>query len=457
MENSTGKTFLLTLSVVAVLLLMGLLPTFSFGDFESRPVEMLAEIEETASEPPRGEASSAAVSPLGGTEGEAEAPALYRPAGVVLFEDFSHGKAGGMNHFWSKLLNAKKGGTINIAYFGDSFIESDILTCDLRELLQAKYGGSGPGWVDCGGGVGTNKPTISARSKSIKENCILKKPFDANLEAMNQRYYHASAGATLNLTATKYKPHVASWERATLFFATDAKFTVRTSGDSLTTGEQTFEPKDEIQVMETKAHMTKLNYTFPNATTKTRLYGVALDGARGVALDNYSMRGTPGFMLSKIPVKTMQEINKYRPYDLIILQFGLNVVNDKATDAQCRAYINRMKTVIENFKKAFPNTSIVVFSVPDRVQRSAGGIHTLKGVEKLVGFQRVLASECGVGYLNVHQIMGGNDSMKKYVDDGLAAKDYTHLNYKGGKVLAGKIYQSILAGVENYRRGSVGR
>ena len=182
---------------------------------------------------------------------------------------------------------------------------------------------------------------------------------------------------------------------------------------------------------------------------------MALDGAKGVALDNFSMRGTPGFMLAKIPVKTMQEINKHRPYDLIILQFGLNVVNDKATDAQCRAYINRMKGVIENFKKGFPQASIVVFSVPDRVQRSAGGFHTLRGVEKLVGFQRVLASECGVAYLNVHQIMGGNDSMKKFVEQGLAAKDYTHLNYKGGKVLAGKIYQSILAGVENYRRTEV--
>ena len=256
----------------------------------------------------------------------------------------------------------------------------------------------------------------------------------------------------MNLSATKYKPHVASWERATLFFATDAKLTVRTSGDSLTTGEHQFEPKGEIQILETKAHMTKLNYTFPNATTKTRLYGVALDGAKGVALDNYSMRGTPGFMLSKIPVKTMKEINKYRPYDLIILQFGLNVVNDKATDAQCRAYINRMKSVIEAFKQGFPQASIVVFSVPDRVQRSANGFHTLKGVEKLVGFQRVLASECGVGYLNVHEIMGGNDSMKKYVEEGLAAKDYTHLNYKGGKVLAEKIFQSMLAGVENYRR-----
>ena len=218
MNNSTGKTFLLVLGVAAVLLLMGQLPTFSFNDFESRPVEMLSDVLQTDST-------------IGNVAQPAEvmqvkklpvAPALYRPAGVTLFEDFSGGKPGGMNHFWSKLLNAKKGGTINIAYFGDSFIESDILTCDLRELLQAKYGGSGPGWVDCGGGVGTNKPTISAKSKSIKENCILKKPFDANLEAMNQRYYHASAGATLNLTATKYKPHVASWERATLFFSTDA-------------------------------------------------------------------------------------------------------------------------------------------------------------------------------------------------------------------------------------------
>jgi len=451
MENSTGKTFLLTLCVAVVLLLMGLLPTFSINDFESRPVEMLADVLDEDDQGVQG-AQTAQATPVV-QEVKKTPVALYHPAGVTLFEDFSGGKPGGMNHFWSKLLNAKKGGRINIAYFGDSFIESDILTCDLRELLQAKYGGAGPGWVDCGGGVGTNKPTITAKFRNIKENCILNKPFNAELEAINQRYYHASAGATLNLAATKYKPHVTSWDRATLFFTTDARLTVRTSGDSLITGEQVFEPRGEIQVMETKGHMTKLNYTFPNATSRTRLYGVALDGTKGVALDNFSMRGTPGFMLAKVPVKTMQEMNKYRPYDLIILQFGLNVVNDKATDAQCRAYINRMKKVIEAFRQGFPQASIVVFSVPDRVQRSANGIHTLRGVEKLVGFQRVLASECGVAYLNVHQIMGGNDSMKKFVEEGLAAKDYTHLNYKGGKELANRIYQSILAGVENYRRG----
>ena len=42
--------------------------------------------------------------------------------------------------------------------------------------------------------------------------------------------------------------------------------------------------------------------------------------------------------------------------------------------------------------------------------------------------------------------------MKKFVDDGLAAKDYTHMNFKGGKVIAEHIYQSILAGMENRKR-----
>ncbi len=30
---------------------------------------------------------------------------------------------------------------VRIAYFGDSFIEADIFTADLREMLQQEFGG----------------------------------------------------------------------------------------------------------------------------------------------------------------------------------------------------------------------------------------------------------------------------------------------------------------------------
>ena len=444
--RTTGRVFLLMCIVTAGLLLLHQVPTFSINDMESRPVNMLSDIF-----PEEDDEAEAVPEPV--VPAPKRQVVKYHPQGVELIEDFSGGKTGGMDLFYDKLLHAKtQKPTVRIAYFGDSFIEGDILTCDLREILQTTYGGSGPGWVDCGGGIGSNRPTVTTRFQNIKENVVLKKPFNAQLQAISQRYYHASSGATLRLTGTNYRPHVGNWSKATLFFMTDADFTVKAKPGQNEYITEEFTPSSDVQIQTTKGEMKEIAYQFPNATTKTRLFGVALDGNNGVALDNFSMRGTPGFSLANIPVSTLKGIHQYRPYDLIILQFGLNVVDDKATDKQCRFYIDRMKKVIENMHEAFPEAGILVFSVPDRVQRGAGGFHTLGGIKRLIGFQRILASECGVAFLNVHQIMGGNESMLKFVEQGLAAKDYTHMNFKGGKVIAEGIFKSIQAGVENYRR-----
>jgi len=444
--KTTGRVFLLTLGVVVILLLMYHIPTFSINNFESRPVDLLSDIRSDR-EAKKDEIAQVPV-PKKKTP-----PAKYRPKGVVLIEDFSDGGRGGMNHFYSRLLEAAHSSQpIHIAYFGDSFIEGDILTCDLREMLQTKYGGNGPGWVDCGGGTGSNRGTLLTRFQNIKENVVTKKPFDARLQGISQRYYEATNGATLRLTATKFRAHAANWYKATFFFKTPTGFSIEATPSKGTTEFFQIEASDSVQTVETSAPMTNISYRFSDINSQTHLFGVALDGTSGVALDNFSIRGVPGFSLANIPVKTLREIGKYRPYDLIILQFGLNVVTDKTTDAMCRNYINRMKKVIATMREAYPHASIVVFSVSDRVQRSADGFHTLKGVLKLVAFQRVLASECGVAYLNVHQAMGGKDCMTRYVNEGLAAKDYTHLTYKGGKRIAHAIYQSLLAGVENYRR-----
>jgi hypothetical protein len=444
--RATGKVFILILSVVAILLLMYHLPTFSINDFESRPVDILSDLQ--MSKDKEIDLANQIAVPK-----KPDRPAKYRPKGVVLIEDFSGGANGGMNHFYDQLLNAKKfSKQINIAYFGDSFIEGDILTCDLREMLQSQYGGKGPGWVDCGGGTGSNRGTLLTNYQNIKENVVTKKPFDGRLQGISQRYYHAFSGATLRLTGTKFRPHVGNWDKATFFFKTSTGFSIEATPSDGAVESRHFDPTDSVQVFTVEHPMTKISYRFPSINSSTQLFGVALDGRSGVALDNFSMRGVPGFSLANIPVKTLREIGKYRPYDLIIIHFGLNVVTDKTSDAMCRNYINRMKKVVATMREAYPQASIVIFSVPDRVQRSADGFHSLKGVLRLVDFQRVLASECNVAYLNVHQIMGGKNCMKKYVDEGLAAKDYTHLTYKGGKKIAGAIYQSILAGVENYRR-----
>ena len=70
-----------------------------------------------------------------------------RDGDVVLFEDFSPGK-NGLSHLLSSLKErASLGRPVRLAFLGDSFIEADIFTQDVRSLLQSRYGGSGVGYV----------------------------------------------------------------------------------------------------------------------------------------------------------------------------------------------------------------------------------------------------------------------------------------------------------------------
>lgn len=49
---------------------------------------------------------------------------------------------------------------VRIAYFGDSFIEADIFTADLREMLQQEFGGCGVGYVPVTSSISGYRPTV---------------------------------------------------------------------------------------------------------------------------------------------------------------------------------------------------------------------------------------------------------------------------------------------------------
>ena len=447
--NSNAKVFALVGMVVAALLAMHFLPALSFEGTELRPVNLLSDVLPEVED----EAVVADVVP------EPPKPAKkhfvpYHPKGVVLIEDFAEGKAGGMDHIYEKLLHADHQSSIHIAYFGDSFIEGDIMTCDLREDLQAKYGGQGPGWVDCGGSLSGYRPTVKTNYSGIQEFVVTKKPFNSSLQAISQRYYVASAGAQLKLTGTNYKAHLGEWGRATLFFRSPATQTVSVVKNGGEAESMERGGSAEVQTIVASGKLKSVQFRFPSANSRMQLMGVALDGDYGVSLDNFSMRGSAGFTIAEIPATTLREIGKYRPYDLIIVQYGLNAIGGNGSVAQCEAYTKRLKKAVEHLRAAYPESSILIASVSDRVQRSSGGLQPMKGLQRLAVAQRKMAAELGVGFISMVDVMGGPGSMKEFVEKGWAAKDYTHMSFKGGKVVADRFFQSILAGVENYRRAN---
>lgn len=375
--------------------------------------------------------------------------------------DYSQGRAGGMYHFYQALASVRSlGRPVRVAYYGDSFIEGDIFTADLRELLQDQFGGNGVGWVDCASQVNGFRTTVTHNYSGIHEYEVVKRPFSASNQGIAQRYFTANDGARMTYKGTRAKKHLSQWDRAIFYLRTGGGLTLRTTLNGDTTvvdtvaGSQNlqaivrtagFDPKDSLQRARS---MTSVSYQVTGIGSGTLLYGVALEPVVGVVVDNFSMRGSAGYTLSQIPAATLGQFAVQRPYDLIVVHYGLNVANSR--QGNYSGYTKQMGQAIDHLHQAYPQASILVVSMPDRDQRTDAGLRTMRGVEQLVAYQQIMASDHAVSFFNLFQAMGGRESMKSLVDRGLANKDYTHINFRGGKYLARLLFDALMAGYHSY-------
>ena len=454
--NQPAKTFSLIGIVVFLLLMMHQLPTLSVEGTELRHVNILSlllpepEEKETDVVPiPKAPKPLMAVT----TAGKHVRFVEKWDKGVTPIVDYSGGKAGGMSHFYAMLDSVKQlKRPVRIAYYGDSYIEGDILTADLREMFQEKFGGNGVGWVDCGTPIIGSRRSIQQKYSGITEYAVVKKPFDNSRQSLAERYYVPTEGAHVFTKASRFYPHSKSWTSSKLFFRTLSSLSIEAIPSSGTPISRVYGGSTDVQMFETVGNMSSVDYRFTDVGAGTTLFGIALESATGVILDNFSMRGSSGTSLAKIPMSTLHDFRNMRPYDLIILHFGLNVAIKGNPISVLRGYTNKMRKAVQHFREAFPTASIMIVSVPDRDQRSDNGIKTLREVKNLVALQEQLAADTHVAFYNFFQAMGGEESVKQLVDRNMANKDYTHLSFGGGKAIAKKVFPSFVTGLKNYKR-----
>lgn len=101
-----------------------------------------------------------------------------------------------------------------------------------------------------------------------------------------------------------------------------------------------------------------------NQADSTLFYGMAMDGTQGIIVDNFSLRGSSGLSLRTIPASIIKEFNDQRPYDLVILQYGLNVATQRGYNYD--NYQKGLLTAIEHLKECFPQADFLLLSVGDR-------------------------------------------------------------------------------------------
>lgn len=352
--------------------------------------------------------------------------------GTIAIEDFG----GVMGHFKGALAQAG-GRPVRIAFFGDSFIEGDLVTSDLREMLQSRYGGKGVGWVDISC-VSEKYRTSAVTSNSgwEKHHVTDGKSYKSGMGGLNGGYFIPKGNATFTVTTSR--GHAASADKATVFLSpSNVSLKGSVNGGEMT--DLTIKSNGTLGIAEvTGGNISRFTL---NASGTGQVMGVALDGNTGIVLDNYSMRGTNGVYTSNVPSTMLSAFAQYRPYDLIIFEYGLNIANKKTTNYT--NYTNQFRKVIRTMKSNFPNATILVISCCDRGEKIGNEVKTMTGIKELVEAQRQMAADEGVAFWNLYLAMGGEGAMGRMQQKGQAGKDYTHINAAGGKVVAKYLFDAL--------------
>lgn len=448
-KNVLKHTGLLVFIVVGVLLLLHLLPGITIKGRVLRRVDILGDVRrasEPVSEP------DSLLPPLTKVK-----PAFVDTcrAGMTCIEDYSDSTMRGMTRFYHALEElSKTPRPVRIAYFGDSFIEADILTADLREMLQKRYGGCGVGFVTITSMTSGYRPTVRHSFSGWQSHSVMDSVFfDRSKQGVSGHYFVPNDGAYVELKGqTAYASRLDTCQRASIFFFNRGEATLSVSVNRRETSSETFEPTGELQEMSVEGNIGSVRWTVEKADS-TLFYGLAMDGTSGIAVDNFSLRGSSGLSLRSVPVWMMREFNEQRPYDLIILQYGLNVATERGRNYN--RYIAGMQTTLEHLKEAFPKAAILVVSVGDRDYKTEeGDLQTMPGIKNLVRYQENLAADNAVAFWNLFEAMGSEGSMAKMVHakPSLANYDYTHINFRGGKHLAELLYDALIYGKEQYDR-----
>lgn len=364
----------------------------------------------------------------------------------IHIEDYSVGHIGLKRFFAALAQREEMDRPVRVAVMGDSFIEGDIMVADWRSEMQKHFGGRGVGFVPITSNVSQFRPTVEHHADGWITRSMLT---DKNAAYTLSGYVFEPEGEKSHVsvkTVNRY-PHLESVSSLKLLYEQSRSTEMRLIVNEKDTLDGMLPPTSAITQYEYKGEITKGDFTFTE-TEGFRTLGVALEDNSGVVVDNYSLRGNSGLILERLDADRCRTLNNIRPYDLIILQYGLNVMSEDML--KYGWYTQGMLKVIDHVRTCFPDADILLMGVSDRSHQEEGTFKTMPAVLALLHAQRQIARKAGIPFWNVFGAMGGENSMVRYVENNWAGKDYTHLSFRGGRQVARAFMKAILLEKEFY-------
>jgi len=359
----------------------------------------------------------------------------------------------GLHHFFQKLfaLEETKKGSVRIAYFGDSMIESDLIVMDVRKNYQKKFGGQGMGFVPLSSIShyfnGSIRYESSPEWDTYSDFISKKSPSSLGISGFVS---FANEGSSV---WTSYRSALLPLARPTLFYgrSENSKASIIITTNNGTIDSVLLKPIGILNKQVLASWPRELKIQFNNAES-IPFYGIDFSSGSGVNIDDFALRGNAGLSLGKYDMALMNAFQREFNYDLIVLQFGANVLKLEAKN-EYNWFAGRMTNVVNHLKKCFPNADFLIISMTDKVTKYGTEMKTDTALTALIRAQEKYARNTGSAFINLFQLMGGEGSMTKWANEtpSLVRDDYTHFNINGAKKIGDLIFEKLNKEYENFK------
>jgi hypothetical protein len=354
----------------------------------------------------------------------------------------------GSMHFHRRLAELVRGtakAPLRIAIYGDSNMTKDQISGELRRVLQARFGDGGHGFVALG------KPWNWYVHTDVKHDFWAKSfaTYAVTTAPALDRIYGMSGIAVepLHLGAKTWVSTVADAPVGNTFSKLELFYLQRPHAGRVTV--QIDDSSEELDAAGEKTSVAVKRWTLPDAPhrvsilgaswQRVRLLGVTMEReAKGVVVDSLGVGGSNTRFLTKLDPATTEAMLAERNYDLVIFML------DTGLWAHPDDHARLVKKVIEQHRKANPEVSILVVTPPDHVTSKLAA-HSDARVVRLAHDKKLIAEANGTAFFDLREAMGGDRSIVRWSEQGLAWTDYIHFSEKGarkvGNILAAAIWQ----------------
>ncbi len=336
----------------------------------------------------------------------------------------------------------KEGKTYRIMHYGDSQIEMDRISSIVREHLQGIFGGNGNGLVPAIQSVSTYSLVQSAsgdltRYTLIGDSTTVRA--EHNRYGLMTQFSQLSGEASISFRVSKNSN---CQERAKNFSKVSLLIGNSSPGFRASLRCDTIRTESKVLKNAVKG-VSLLTWELPAYASRgtiilsgsAEIYGFLMDAESGIALDNAPLRGSSGTIFTRLSKSVMKHSFDLLDTRMIILQFGGNRAVSVHNEKHISNYLRQLEKQIDYFHEVAPNAQILFIGPSDMGRSVEGRISTIPMLPDLNDSLRVMALGKGAAYWDLFNMMGGENSMVRWVKHSppLASSDHIHFTTRGAE------------------------